>query len=82
MEFENKKNGYVHGIVSHKIFKGDFKIQSIVISHDSKYMVLGGKDGLIEVWSYDQMALDLNLPYQAQDLFMVHRKAILSMVFS
>ena len=28
------------------------------------------------------MTLDLDLPYQAKDLFMLHRKAILSLIFS
>jgi WD40 repeat-containing protein SMU1 len=38
---------------------------------------------LIEVWDYATMALDLtNLPYQAQDLYMLHHKPVLSLTFS
>jgi WD40 repeat protein len=57
-------------------------VQVVRISHDSKYLVIGGKDGLIEVWSYPLLALDVTLPYQAQNLFMLHRQSILSLVFS
>jgi WD40 repeat protein len=45
-------------------------------------MVLGGQDGLIEVWDFHKMTLDLTLPYQASDLYMLHRKAVLSLAFS
>jgi WD40 repeat-containing protein SMU1 len=38
---------------------------------------------LIEVWNYHKMTLDLEtIPYQAHDLYMLHNKAILSLVFS
>ena len=37
---------------------------------------------MIEVWNYKKMSLDLDLPYQAKDLYMLHRKAVLSMTFS
>jgi WD40 repeat protein len=52
------------------------------MSNDQKYLVLGGKDGLIEVWNYKTLSLDLSLPYQAQDLYMLHRKSVLSLTFS
>jgi len=37
---------------------------------------------LIEVWSYATLQVDLSLPYQAQDLYMLHKKGILSLIFS
>ena len=37
---------------------------------------------MIEVWNYDKMELDLDLPYQAKDLFMLHRRAVLALTFS
>ena len=52
------------------------------MSSDCRYLVLGGKDGLIEVWDFSKMELDLSLPYQKNDLFMLHRKSIISMAFS
>ncbi|CDW71757.1 wd repeat protein 61 [Stylonychia lemnae] len=69
-------------IVSYKVFQGDFQVQTLTISHDSKYLVLGGQDGLIEVWNFKSMSLEIDLSFQAQDLFMLHRKAVLSLLFS
>ena len=54
----------------------------MIISHDSNYLVIGGIDGLIEVWNYEKMEIDLDLPYQQKELFMLHRKAVLSLQFS
>eukprot|EP00347_Sterkiella_histriomuscorum_P009760 403339996 len=73
---------FAQKISSYKKFSGDFQVQTITISHDSKYLVIGGKDGLIEVWNYDKMELDMDLPYQAKDLFMLHRRAVLALSFS
>lgn len=57
---------YVQRVKSHKVFSGEFKVQSIAISNSCQYLTLGGQDGLIEVWDYTTMALDLaTLPYQA-----------------
>lgn len=79
---ESESIPIVQKITSHKVFEGDFKIQTMILSHDSKYMVLGGLDGLIEVWDYLSLTLDKHLPYQASGLFMLHRKSILALTFS
>jgi hypothetical protein len=39
---KNEASLIVQRISSHKVFAGDFKVQTIVLSHDSKYLVLGG----------------------------------------
>lgn len=49
---------------------------------DGKHIAIGGTDGLIEIWDTATMQLDNNLPYQAKDLFMLHRKAVLCLTFS
>lgn len=44
--------------------------------------MIGGTDGLIEVWNYNKMELDKSLPYQEKELFMIHRKSVLCLIFS
>ncbi|TNV86395.1 hypothetical protein FGO68_gene3514 [Halteria grandinella] len=73
---------YVQKIITHKLFSGSFKISTLSISNNCEHMVLGGHDGLIEVWSYEHMSVDLKLPYQQQDLYMLHSKCVLSLAFS
>lgn len=83
MSKEEQKSIYVQKVVTHKLFNGDFKIQTIALSNSCDYLLIGGQDGLIEVWNYQKMSLDLEtIPYQANDLYMLHTKAILSLVFS
>ena len=82
-EVEEKGPSYVQRVIQHKVFSGDFKVQSIAISNSCQYLTLGGIDGLIEGWDYASMTLDVTtLPYQATDLYMLHKKAVLALTFS
>ena len=61
---EEQKSIYVQKVVTHKLFNGDFKIQTIALSNSCDYLLIGGQDGLIEVWNYHKMSLDLDtIPY-------------------
>lgn len=56
--------------------------QSVTFSPNGKYLVTGSSDGLIEVWDWMTGELSTDLPYQQEDLLMVHDSPVLSVAFN
>ena len=75
--------GYVQQVMSSHVFDSEFQIQTASLSLSAEYLALGGTDGLIEIWDFKKMKLDTDrLPYQGQELYMVHNSPVLALNFS
>lgn len=72
------------------MFDGEFKVESACLSNPTsategkiEFLALGGSDGLIEIWDYEKMTMQIEkLKFQKDGLFMVHQSPVLSLNFS
>eukprot|EP00828_Plagiopyla_frontata_P042030 TRINITY_DN6174_c0_g1_i2.p2 TRINITY_DN6174_c0_g1~~TRINITY_DN6174_c0_g1_i2.p2 ORF type:complete len:548 (+),score=109.35 TRINITY_DN6174_c0_g1_i2:140-1783(+) len=60
-------------------FPQEAKCQMIKFSHNGKFVVVGGIDGIIEVWDSSTGKLRKDLDYQGEDNLMLHSSAIYSL---